>query len=313
MNIGDRVRVVHGREEGIITKLVDNLSVMVAIDNDFEIPMLKSELVLVSESERSISQTGDVIPLSKSTDTLSSVGIYLALMPVKDNRLELYVLNNSELKLFYAISEKSASEYKGLYSGILQRKKYDFLATFRTTDFDSGKKLSIQYFLHDSCSMHELVSAIADISIKSNSFLKNKYKAPLLLQDAFLFRLDEKAEKITAEEVIEKMFEDKKNTSKPLPKPADSLEFDLHIEVLTPYHLQLLPGEKLKLQLDIFEKELANAIAVGAEEITFIHGVGAGVLKKEIANLLSKNKQIQFFQDARKDKFGYGATLVKLK
>jgi dsDNA-specific endonuclease/ATPase MutS2 len=49
------------------------------------------------------------------------------------------------------------------------------------------------------------------------------------------------------------------------------------------------------------------------DEITFIHGVGNGIMRMEIHKRLSKNPQVQFFKDAMKEKFGYGATLVKLK
>jgi dsDNA-specific endonuclease/ATPase MutS2 len=58
---------------------------------------------------------------------------------------------------------------------------------------------------------------------------------------------------------------------------------------------------------------LANALATDMEEITFIHGVGNGTLKNAIHKALARNKNIKFFQDAQKDKFGYGATFVRLK
>ena len=38
-----------------------------------------------------------------------------------------------------------------------------------------------------------------------------------------------------------------------------------------------------------------------------------GWLRKEIHRQLSRNKDIKFFEDARKEKFGFGATLVRLK
>ena len=55
------------------------------------------------------------------------------------------------------------------------------------------------------------------------------------------------------------------------------------------------------------------ALAANMHEIVFIHGTGNGVLRQEIHKLLSRNKLIRFYEDARKEKFGYGATLVRLK
>ncbi|MBC8084498.1 MAG: Smr/MutS family protein, partial [Hymenobacter sp.] len=69
----------------------------------------------------------------------------------------------------------------------------------------------------------------------------------------------------------------------------------------------------LRLQLDTFEDALGRALATDMHEIVFIHGSGSGTLRKEIHKLLSRNKDIKFFEDSRKEKFGYGATLVRLK
>jgi dsDNA-specific endonuclease/ATPase MutS2 len=69
----------------------------------------------------------------------------------------------------------------------------------------------------------------------------------------------------------------------------------------------------LTTQLECFEKNLENAIAGNLAEITFIHGLGNGVLREEIHRRLSKHSGVEFFKDARKEKFGYGATLVRLK
>ena len=51
MNVGDRVRLLTGTEEGIITRLLDSELVEVAIDNDFTIPVLRREVVVVAQEE----------------------------------------------------------------------------------------------------------------------------------------------------------------------------------------------------------------------------------------------------------------------
>ena len=58
----------------------------------------------------------------------------------------------------------------------------------------------------------------------------------------------------------------------------------------------------------LFEKELDSAIMNNCSEITFIHGVGSGKLKYEISKILSKHPHVKYYQDADKQKFGYGAT-----
>jgi dsDNA-specific endonuclease/ATPase MutS2 len=55
---------------------------------------------------------------------------------------------------------------------------------------------------------------------------------------------------------------------------------------------------------------LDAAIVNQLPEITFIHGAGNGILKHELHKILSAHKKIKTFMDARKEKFGYGATKV---
>jgi dsDNA-specific endonuclease/ATPase MutS2 len=94
--------------------------------------------------------------------------------------------------------------------------------------------------------------------------------------------------------------------------PAPNI-VDLHIEKLVNDFQNMKNAEILELQLKTFEKYLDQAIASGLNEITFIHGAGNGILKNAIHKKLSKMSEIQFYQDAQKEKFGYGATLVGLK
>src|SRR5690606_21026836 len=93
-------------------------------------------------------------------------------------------------------------------------------------------------------------------------------------------------------------------------KPARSI--DLHIELLHPDPAKLSNSEKMRIQLETFESNLNQAIASGMDEITFIHGLGNGTLKKEIHKRLSQLGNIKYFQDTQKDQWGYGATLVRI-
>ncbi|HAZ25757.1 MAG TPA: DNA mismatch repair protein MutS, partial [Algoriphagus sp.] len=53
MNIGDRVRLLHGKEEGIIRKISSSGRIEVEIEDGFVIPAMKSEAVVISEVEKS--------------------------------------------------------------------------------------------------------------------------------------------------------------------------------------------------------------------------------------------------------------------
>jgi len=123
-------------------------------------------------------------------------------------------------------------------------------------------------------------------------------------------QLDEPDLVIDAQALKESFYkpaEEKIEISKPLS------EVDLHIEKLRDDHAFLQSSEMLAIQLAYFHKALDAAIVHQLPEITFIHGAGNGTLRHEIQKILSKHPKVQTFMDARKEKFGYGATKVLLK
>ena len=51
MNIGDKVRLLHGTEEGVIRRIIDKRTVEIEIEDGFLIPVLRKEVVLISSDE----------------------------------------------------------------------------------------------------------------------------------------------------------------------------------------------------------------------------------------------------------------------
>ena len=94
---------------------------------------------------------------------------------------------------------------------------------------------------------------------------------------------------------------------------APSKEIDLHIEKLRNDHHFLEADEMLQIQLTHFQNALDAAIVHHFDKMIFIHGSGNGTLRDKIHKLISKNPNIKTYMDARKEKFGYGATEVVFK
>jgi len=130
---------------------------------------------------------------------------------------------------------------------------------------------------------------------------------PVLNQPGWLIQLDEPEVVIDAQKLKESFFrtaEEKTSIEKP------GTEADLHIEKLRDDYQFLSNTEILNIQLTHFNKTLDAAIVHQLPEITFIHGAGNRTLRHEIHKILSKHPKIRTFMDARKEKFGYGATKV---
>tara|TARA_B100000508_G_C11464836_1_gene281169 strand:- start:166 stop:732 length:567 start_codon:yes stop_codon:yes gene_type:complete len=89
------------------------------------------------------------------------------------------------------------------------------------------------------------------------------------------------------------------------------LEFDLHIHDLLVKHDHMTPGEMLNYQLDYAVHCMEEVIKKREPSLIFIHGVGKGVLRSELHNII---KSYGFtFNDGFMREYGMGATKVELR
>ena len=99
-----------------------------------------------------------------------------------------------------------------------------------------------------------------------------------------------------------------KEARKHLP-PARTV-VDLHIKKLTDDWKRLSNGEILDIQLKEFEKWYDLALAHRQTQLTIIHGVGKGVLRDEVHDLLRLKREVKSFVNQYNPSFGYGATEI---
>ncbi|GAB3571211.1 Smr/MutS family protein [Hymenobacter daeguensis] len=407
MNVGDRVRLLTGTEEGIVTRLLDSELVEVAIDNDFTIPVLRREVVVVAQEEgknfdraapdygpgqapgknanaskkdkskRPVHEAGPAKPAQPSLQQAlaaaassnagiakmgagsgpaggsrqpaAAKGLFLALVHQSPELLGVTLINNTEADVLFTYGEEtSARPYRTLAADKLGPKASTKPLSFlHLKDFETWPAVVFQLLptRPNGDAAYELLTKRQ--AFKASTFYSSQRPAPLIGKDAYLFQLDEKAAAAIAPEKLAQ------EAPAPAPEPAKPAgvdaaalkaqlsgdapakpaavaaaapvkpaapvvapphEFDLHLEALRPDNKEELSNTAiLRLQLDAFEDALSRALATNMHEIVFIHGLGNGTLRKEIHRQLSRNKDIKFFEDAQKGKFGFGATLVRLK
>ena len=82
--------------------------------------------------------------------------------------------------------------------------------------------------------------------------------------------------------------ESKENTSvkKMSRQNLNEVKIDLHIENLSNDFLAMTNFEIVQVQVKKCEDALINAINSNAQKLIIVHGIGEGVLKKEVHNLL---------------------------
>lgn len=306
MNIGDLVREIHGDYEGIVRKVKGPI-VEVEIEDGFIIPLAKSGLVVVSVTEKEHFNP-EKAP-EKTTNTpysiLSDKGIFLAFEKISPSDYQGYIINNSDLVMMVSLHTSFEGKYKNVLNVILQGKSKKDLGRFAWEHFSHWTKWAIQWILVREKTDSIRKADYVDVKLKPKQFAEELQNAPIINKKSILIQLDQYIHESTAVETIEKI-------AAPVKEVIEDV-IDLHIEKITKDFSAMSDSEIFSFQLSFFEKVLDQALAQGKDEITFIHGVGNGLLKHEIQRRVSQHKFVAFFKDAQKDKFGYGATLIRFK
>lgn len=313
------MRLMSGREEGIITRILDNNIVEVAIDNDFTIPVSRREIVLIAPEEAKAFRNAELEPYAKPSarkeppaPVLAEKGIYLAMVHQSDELLAATVVNNTDYDVLFTCGEERNNQYRGLQNDKLAPKASRVVSHYHMKDFEKWPTLIVQFLQHRNGSPSLLEPVTKKVQFRANSFYKSKKTAPVLNKEAYLFQLDTKPVAVDTDKIKEQLSE-KPAAQENIKVQAPEHEVDLHIDKLVEDYSGMSNSAMLRLQLDRFQDALDRAMAANMHEIVFIHGTGNGVLRKEIQKILSRTPGIRFFEDAKKEKFGYGATLVRLR
>jgi hypothetical protein len=90
-------------------------------------------------------------------------------------------------------------------------------------------------------------------------------------------------------------------------------EIDLHIEHLVPDPAKLDVQETLNVQLAAFDKYVARAIYLGVDQVTVIHGKGAGKLRSEVQRRLRAMPEVAQLTMTYKGMLNDGVTVAHFK
>jgi hypothetical protein len=310
--LGDFVRFVDEKMEGYVTRIIDEQMIGVTGEDDFEIPVLASKVTTVHGHKSTAVESQAFDEAGATTTNFDTRGVYLAV--TSDQRIasvvHFHLVNETSYQLLATLTTEKLHKFKGEYAGIIAPKTEVKIYSAPLHDIQLWPTFNIEVLFYSTQNVAQAKPLIIKENFKAKDFSGSKKLVPLLKQQAWLIQLDEPEVVIDAEKLKESFFkpaEEKREIEKPVN------EVDLHIEKLRDDHQFLGSAEMLNIQLTAFKKALDAAIVHKLPAITFIHGVGNGTLKNELHKLVSKHPQVQTFMDARKEKFGYGATKVMLK
>lgn len=333
MKIGDKVRMLSGTEEGIITKILPHGQVEVEIEEGFRLPVMAMEVVLINKQEEkyfgkktSVVEEEEkitLLPTKKTKKSTVGEGIYLAFTDFNDKLLNVHLINSLPYSMLVTVSEQLPNgKEKHLFAEQLDKETATRIHRLSREEFDKWNALIIRAIFFKKGEFEAKQTLFFKMGF-NNSFFRVKRTAPILEKEAYLFRVEgreikpdieiEKLQVIDAEQLRERIIENSSKVS-PYKTEAPPSEIDLHIEVLSPDHYDVMTNEAIiNMQLEHFETYLDKALAANMESIIFIHGIGVGKLRHEIHTRLSQHPHVKYYQDAYKDKFGYGATKAVFK
>jgi hypothetical protein len=310
--LGDFVRFVDEKLEGYVTRIIDEQMIGVTVEDDFEIPVLASKVTYVHGHGAASHDEEYVAPTNLPVGEFKSKGVYIAVVTdAKANALvHLYLVNETSYQLLTAVTTEEQKTLKGEFAGIIEPQSFAKIYSAKLSDLQLWPKFIFQVLFYTRQNQPLVEPLNVTEQFKAKDFSGAKKLVPILKQQAWLIQLDQPELIIDAQKLKESFFkpaEEKQEVQKPV------TELDLHIEKLRDDYQFLSSSEILNIQTDHFKKALDGAIVHQMPDITFIHGTGNGILKHELHKLLSKHPKVQTFMDARKEKFGYGATKVILK
>ena len=256
-------------------------------------------------------------------------GIYLAYVP-QDQRwlltgsLDIYLINYTDYDILFSMFlRKPNGAWEGADYDAMKPNNKILLNTIDREEIEKWSYGVVQAMYHRDNSSKVLAPVNSTFSIKpAKLFRETAYQDSSFLNDkAFLFLINEVAiQPAVAESELDEKYDEevKMQQAKPV-QPEEVINkhktspreavVDLHIGELTEDYSKMTNVDMLNYQLNYFVKCLEGAIKGYLTKVTFIHGVGEGVLKTKMMEILKAYDNVQS-RDASLKNFGYGATEV---
>jgi hypothetical protein len=334
IKVGDKVKFLSDTGGGIVVQILRDRQALVRIEDDFEIPVMISDLV-VTESAGSktiemkpVSQIKENKPEKPIVSTKAALkdieysGPVLAILPVgdkldSDTVFECHMINDGDNFFAYTFA---VEKFEGLQ--LVQKGDLEPGMKVKVARYEYSELVKISAFYIDMIFYDEgAYKPIKPIQFVFNTKSINLSKSILYKQndyfyeDALIVQINDNTTNLynINDKSLNKAAKEKNDISvkkEVKPQNPDIEEVDLHIEEIIDDFETLSNGEILNLQMSRFITALEGALLGKTKRIVFIHGVGNGILRYEIQKTLkSKYSNLQF-HDASFAEYGFGATMV---
>jgi hypothetical protein len=264
------------------------------------------------------------------TGSRKSEEIFLAFVPhdqkwLITGQIDVILVNNTSFDVLYNIFRATpAGHFEGVDYGSIFSDSSLVMATINREQLTHWTDGYIQFLFHKEQCKEVIPPFNAEFRVDGKRFFtEGSYRTHavikekgivikiLSLTEYFKTETGKKSNGKTDAELPEKQpSEPKPLIVKHQVAPREA-EVDLHIHELVDDPSNLEKNEILEFQKNYFLKCLDSAMANHFLKVTFIHGVGNGVLRTVITDLLKKQEGISV-SDAPMAKYGVGAIEIRL-
>lgn len=330
--VGDKIIVLHSNEEGEVVDIINDKMVMIdvrgvrfpAYMDQIDFPYFRQftqKKIVVPKKEKKY--IDDVRTEKKSTPRVVD-GVWITILPVMDTDefgdeyveiLKLHLVNHTgtayqfvyKLHFFGKPDFELKNTIQPFEDFYLHDIPFEDLNDSPSFDFDFSllqpdKKKAPHYEAGLRLKPKQLFQKIHELREKNKATFSHR------LFESYPDYVEE--DKIEISSLVAKGYKvyDAKQARQHLP-PARTV-VDLHIEKLTDDWRRLDNYAIVDLQLKTFEKYYELALLHHQPNLIVVHGVGEGVLRNEIHDLLRHRREVKSFVNQYHPSFGYGATEI---
>lgn len=347
---GDKVKFLNENGGGTVLSIIDSRMVLIETDTGFDMPVQAVELIKDYRFEENVEKKPEssIFHAPKSAEeesksTISQIsswgnineekGVYLAFEPhdqqwLLTGDLDIFIINNCAMEMLYSLFLEQKNQLLGIDFGSVPAESKILIETISRDDIENWVKGYVQVlFHHDTPAkvylpLHSVIDIspgrfFKDGSYRSNTLVSGKALIITIgLQTSFQSASFNETDRKTGQSGTARIAELQKE--KPLIEKHRTAQgeaiIDLHIGELINNIAGLSSHDMFLIQMNYFKKTLESAIKNEYQKVTYIHGIGNGVLKNAIIKEIEEYEGIEN-QIASISKFGVGAIdiLIKMK
>lgn len=344
--VGDKVKFLDEPGGGKVTAIVDDKMVKIETDEGFEMPVLMSELILdyrnipvqeervqtkrkteihEIENNNSESEADEITAISTWSKPNEAEGLYLVFEPHDQQwfltgPVSVFLVNHTDLDILYSLFLEVSGSYRGVDYGSIPAHSKKLLDVVSREEIENWSHGTMQVLIHEDEPQNIYLPIHTEINIRISRFFKEgSYTSNTLVNGkAIVSVLSLKSTFQTAGTTgkFDVQPQKTKNAQQKEKALIDQYKsafreaiVDLHIGEILDNIAGLESSDIFRIQIEHFKKTLDSAMAHDYRKVTYIHGIGNGVLKNAI---------IRYFKEQGNEhadivKFSVGSLDVAIK